>query len=253
MLTAVIVQARMTSTRLPGKVLLPLGDTSLLGQVLRRCRLIAGVDLVVAASPVGVEHDPVAREAARHGAMVVRGPEDDVLERYRIAAEAAAADLVMRVTSDCPLIDPVLCSEVINKIRQGGFDYAANNLTGGWPHGLDCEAFTRMALERAAREATDPYEREHVTPWLRTHPAIRRADLPGPGGEMAGLRVTVDFPEDLAFAQAIYRTVPEGMGPASCDALLALLREHPTLAGINAMHRDKSRPRIVSQTVEEQT
>lgn len=248
MLTAVIIQARMTSTRLPGKVLQPVGDTTLLGQVLRRCQAIAQVDRVVCAVPEGGAHDAIAAEAGRHGAQVVRGPEADVLERYRMAAEACAADLVMRVTSDCPLIDPAICADVIALVRAGEADYAANNLSGGWPHGLDCEAFSRATLERAAREAAEPYQREHVTPWMRSHAEIRRADLPGPGGELASYRLTVDFPEDLAFVQAVYAHAATGAGPADTDALLALLRTHPHLADINAMHREKSRPKTVKES-----
>ncbi|MCW2249519.1 spore coat polysaccharide biosynthesis protein SpsF (cytidylyltransferase family) [Azospirillum fermentarium] len=230
MTTAIIVQARMTSTRLPGKVLLPLGDRTALAQVLGRCRLVRGVDVVCCAVPDAPASDPVAAEAEACGAVVVRGSEHDVLGRYRQAAEVVAADLVMRVTSDCPLIDPESCAAVIAEVAAGRADYACNNMPRTWPHGLDCEAFPAALLERAGREATAPYEREHVTPWMRTHPGLRRVNVPGPRPEQAGLRWTLDFPEDYVFLKAVFGHLPPLPEVPSATAVAAMVAADPGLS-----------------------
>lgn len=231
MTTAIIVQARMGSTRLPGKVLMPLAGHTVLEEVLRRCRAIPGADTVVCAIPDDPADDVLIAPATRSGAVVTRGSASDVLSRYRRAADTVGADIVMRVTSDCPLIDPALCGEVLALRAARGVDYAANNIPPGFPHGLDCEAFTAAALRRADDEARDPYAREHVTPWLRTHPTVTRAALPGPGGAVLDQRWTLDFPEDYAFFQAVFAKLPQNCGWR--DAV-EMLDAHPEITTINA-------------------
>jgi len=228
-----IVQARASSTRLPGKVLMDLGGHSVLWHVLTRCASIPGIDEVCCAVPEGADHDPVAAEAEAAGADTYRGAEHDVLDRYREAARATAADVILRVTSDCPLIDPWLCGEVLEAVRHGA-DYAANNFTHGYPHGLDCEAFTRDSLElcwvRAEREA----EREHVTPWLRTANGIDRVSLEGPGGDAASWRWTLDYPEDLDFLRSVCARLGPSASTAGWQEVADLLRREPALLGLNA-------------------
>lgn len=158
MKSAVIVQARFGSTRLPGKVLLRLGSKTVLAHVLERCAQIAA-DVVVCAVPTGPQDDRVAEEAASCGAYVTRGDEQDVLSRYADAARAIGADVVMRVTSDCPLIEPSLCTKVIEIVRRGVADYACNNMPRSFAHGLDCEAFLASTLFEAERQTVDPYDR----------------------------------------------------------------------------------------------
>ncbi|MCH8858929.1 MAG: glycosyltransferase family protein, partial [Proteobacteria bacterium] len=230
---------RMGSSRLPGKVLLPLQGRTVLDHVLTRCQAIRGVDAVCCAVPETSDSDPVAEEAERLGAIVVRGPEQNVLARYDRAARELGAEIVVRVTSDCPLTDPEVDAQVLELLRRTGADYAANNLEPDWPHGLDCEAFSAAALAEAAREARDPYQREHVTPWLREHPSLRRAHLPGPGGDVADLRWTLDYPEDLAFFTAVF----EKLAPdreQGYEEVLEVLRAHPEITSINA-HRAMAR------------
>lgn len=239
--TVVIVQARMTSTRLPGKVLEPLAGETVLAHVLRRCQAIEGADIVCCAVPDGPASDPVAAEAERCGARVYRGSEEDVLDRYHRAAVACDAGVVMRVTSDCPLIDPDICARVLRLRHDAGADYACNNMPPGWPHGLDCEAFTAAALARAAGEAVTPAEREHVTPWLRNHPSVRRANLAGPDGGAAAMRWTLDYPEDLAFFTALFAKLPPPPAIAGFESVAAVLRAHPEIAAINARHGDAAR------------
>jgi spore coat polysaccharide biosynthesis protein SpsF len=235
--TAIIVQARVGSTRLPGKVLLPLAGHTVLEEVLHRCRAIPGADLVVCAIPEGLADEVLVAPAMRAGAMVTRGSASDVLQRYRKAADEVGADIVMRVTSDCPLIDPALCGEVLALRAARDVDYAANNMPPGFPHGLDCEAFTAAALRRADDTALEPYEREHVTPWLRINPAITRAVLEGSGGAAAQQRWTLDFPEDYAFFQALFTKLPPLSAIPDWRATLAVIDAHPEISSINAARR----------------
>jgi spore coat polysaccharide biosynthesis protein SpsF len=181
-------------------------------------------------SPDGAEIDSVAK---RYDMPVHRGSETDVLDRYLGAARLVEADTVVRVTSDCPLIDPSLCGEVVERRRAENAEYAANNFTWGYPHGLDCEIFTRKALEAAAAEATEPYDREHVSPWIRRHPTYRKVEVPGPGGPEAEWRWTLDFPEDLDFMRALYRYLPEPPEMPSWREIAAVVAAHPDLSAIN--------------------
>ena len=233
--TAVIVQARMTSSRLPGKVMLDLSGRTVLWHVLTRCRAIAGADIVCCAVPDMPASDPIEREAETCGAVVFRGSELDVLDRYTKAAKAVAADIVMRVTSDCPVIDPALCERVLRARADAGAGYACNNMPRSWPHGLDCEAFTAQALYRAAAVATEPYDREHVTPWLRRAPEISRVNVAGPGGPAMDRRMTLDFPEDYGFFKALFAVLREPH-KAGIEEIIAVLDAHPEITAINACH-----------------
>ena len=241
--TAVIVQARMRSTRLPGKVLLPLSGRPVLEHVLRRCGRIAGTDVVVCAIPAAADCDPLAEVAVAAGAVVFRGSEDDVLARYAGAARMVEADTVMRVTSDCPLIDPEICSAVLRRLSEARADYACNNDPPTWPHGLDCEAMTAKALYRADAEARDAFDREHVTPWIRRHRDLRRVNVAAPAAN-PNLRWTLDHPADYAFFQAVFEALS---GEPTTAAVLELLSARPDIAAINAgFHRTASQPASVN-------
>jgi len=210
-----------------------LAGQTVLRHVVERCAAIEGVDVVCCAIPVGAADDPVAAEAVRCQAVVVRGPERDVLGRYYQAAVQCRADVIVRVTSDCPLLDPRLATKVLSLVTEEGADYACNNLPPSWPHGLDCEAFRFPWLERAAREARLPSEREHVTPYLRNHPEVRKLCAHGPGGDIIEHRWTLDDDADLRFLRALFARLP--VGPASFDyrVPLALVESDPALAAIN--------------------
>jgi spore coat polysaccharide biosynthesis protein SpsF len=231
--TACIIQARLGSTRLPGKVLEPLGAASVLEHVLLRCRAIDGVDQVVCATVEGVDGDAVASAAEMLDVAVYRGSEKDVLARYHGAAHMVDADVVMRVTSDCPLIDPEVCAAVLKLRADAGADYAANNMPPSWPHGLDCEAFTIEALDEAAALAVLDEDHEHVTPWIRRNDAYQRVNLAGPGGRLTTHRWTLDYPEDLAFLRAVYERLPAGGASRSWRAALAVVDREPQLTLIN--------------------
>ncbi len=232
--TAVIVQARMSSSRLPGKVMMDLAGETVLSHVVRRCRAIAGADAVVVATGDGADDDVIAAAAPRLGAAVYRGSVPDVLARYAGAARMVGAEVVMRVTSDCPLIDPEVCGAVLTLREAENADYACNNMPPEWPHGLDCEAFPAARLFEAEAQARQPDEREHVTPWLRRHPDLRRASLRGRG--LPHYRLTLDYPEDLAMFRALFALLPGAPALPGIDAVVAVLRAHPEIAALNAMH-----------------
>ena len=236
MRVAIIIQARMASTRLPGKVLMDLGGRSVLWRVIERARAVRGADVVVCAVPDGAVNDPVAEEAARAGAVVTRGSETDVLDRYYHAAIAVKADAIMRVTSDCPLIDPEVCADLIRLWKEAGADYGSLNMPPSWPHGLECEIFSFDWLERAAREAKKPSEREHVSLFIRDAPEARKVNLSGPGPQTVCNRWTLDHPDDLVFLRALWSRLPEGPSGWSWRVPLAIVDADPQLAVINAGH-----------------
>jgi UDP-2,4-diacetamido-2,4,6-trideoxy-beta-L-altropyranose hydrolase len=234
--TVAIIQARFGSTRLPGKVLKPLGSGIVLDQAIQRCRAIPSIDAVVIATTDLDEDGAIVAAAERAGALVHRGSSEDVLSRYAGAANRSDADIVLRVTSDCPLIDPGICERVIRLRAEMAADYASNNMPRLYPHGLDCEVFTREALDRADRTATAGYDREHVTPWLRRTADLTRASVVGPGWPAVQQRWTLDFPEDYDFFAALFPLLPRDR-IAGMDEVLGILAAHPEIVAINAHRR----------------
>ncbi len=232
--TAIIVQARMGSSRLPGKVLQKLAGKTVIEHVLERCSAIKDVDQVCCAIPPGPVNEPLADVALRCGVVVTRGSETDVLDRYYQAALELKATSIMRVTSDCPLLDPQVAAEVLRLVTREGADYACNNIPPTWPHGLDCEAFRFECLEKAAKEAALPSEREHVTPFIRNHPQARKLVLSGPGGDVARHRWTLDTERDLVFLRALFERMPKGHQSFSYRVPLAIVEKEPWLAGLNS-------------------
>jgi glutamate-1-semialdehyde 2,1-aminomutase/spore coat polysaccharide biosynthesis protein SpsF len=237
--TAVVVQARVGSTRLPGKVLQVLRGKTVLAHALARCAAIPGIDAVVCATSDLAQDDPIVAEAGKAGARVFRGSQDDVLARYLGAADSVGAEIVLRVTSDCPLIDPAVCRAVLDLRESSGADYASNNMPRLYPHGLDCEAFTTASLRQASVTTTLPFDREHVTPWLRRAPALRRANLLGPGWPASMHRWTLDYPEDLDFFRAVFDALEDPEHAAMQD-VLSLLAGRPDILARNAARRHET-------------
>ena len=200
-----VVQARMGSTRLPGKVLRSLAGKTVLRRVLERVAAVPGVDQVVCATSIESINDPVASDAMNAGFAVFRGDEKDVLSRHFLAAKEADADAVLRITSDCPLADADPIGLLLADFAKGGADLVTNNDVRTWPHGLDAEVFTMGALEEAHTNAKLPFEREHVTPFIKTRRdqySIRNVECPFP--RYAGQRWTVDTAADWAFFEALF-------------------------------------------------
>lgn len=236
MTTACIVQARVGSSRLPNKVMQPLAGESVLSHVLRRCKAVAGVDVVVCATVDEPACDALAAEAVRCGAVVYRGSERDVLDRYTQAARMVGAEAVLRVTSDCPVFDVDLAAAVVAVRKAGDFDYTCVNMPPQWPHGLDVEGISLRALERAWREARAPEEREHVSPWIRNHPDTTKAVVTSPDPSLRKHRWTLDFPEDYAFFQALMQHLPAAPALPNWRDVLAVVEAYPEIAALNAMH-----------------
>ena len=233
MTTAVIVQARMGSTRLPGKVMLDLAGEPVIAHVLGRCRRIRNADIAVCAISDLPASDPIEALARKCGAMVYRGSEDDVLARHLAAAQSVNATVVMRITSDCPLIDPEICDRVAELRSAQGADYASNNLPRTFPHGLDCEVFTFDVLAQAASLARGSEERQHVTPWMRSAPHLKRANLSSGDPTLARHRWTLDYSEDLDYMRAIFAMLPADC-PGRLADILHLLEQCPEITLINA-------------------
>jgi spore coat polysaccharide biosynthesis protein SpsF len=205
MKTVCIVQARMGSARLPGKVLLPLNGRTVIGEVLSRCKRIPGVDCVAATVPFTQDSLPLEKEIAKYTGYIFSGTESDVLKRYLIAATHSRADIIVRVTGDCPLICPELCGDVVAALKRDDADYASNiDPIRTFPQGYDCEAFTYQTLSRADREAL-PHEREHVTTWMR-RADIRRMNVTAPW-PMEG-RLTLDTEDDYKVICAAFGHEP---------------------------------------------
>lgn len=231
-----IVQARSGSSRLPGKVLRALAGRPVLVHVLERAAAVHGVERVCCAVPEGDADEPVASLADSCGATVVRGPELDVLERYRRAAGACGAEVVMRLTSDCPFLDPTVSGLVLARFLEERPDYCSNVDPRSWPRGLDTEVFSRAALEAAAAKARAPADREHVTPWIRQNPGYRHLNVARDGQSLADWRWTLDFPEDLEFMETVLAGLGSGAEAPDFEQLRHYIERHPEVARINA-HR----------------
>lgn len=233
MKTVAIIQARMSSTRLPGKVFADVCGQPLLHHVVCRARRARTPDQVVVATSDRPADDVVARFCEMSAVPCFRGSEEDVLDRYCHAARHFKAEAVVRVTADCPLLDPDVIDRVVQAFLAGDQDYVSNTLDRTYPDGLDVEVFSFAALARAWREARLPSEREHVTPYIWKHPELFRLGNVKQDEDLSDLRWTVDEPRDLEFVRAVYRW----LGPRSdfgMQEVLALLREHPELGRINA-------------------
>ncbi|CAM4274958.1 glycosyltransferase family protein [Paenibacillus tarimensis] len=233
MTTTVIIQARMGSTRLPGKVLKVLEGKSVLGHVISRCQAIPSVDKVVVATTVLDEDMEICHEALLHGAEIYRGSKDNVLSRYYEAAIQAGGDTIVRVTSDCPLLDPRISNEVIEHFVNNKFDYVSSGLSQTFPRGLDTEVFTFSALERAYKQAEEDYELEHVTPYIYLHPEEFSLSAYACEPDYSRYRLTLDTAEDWELISTIYREIYNGSIFYWSD-VLQLLQDRPQLAMINA-------------------
>lgn len=228
-----IIQARLESTRLPGKVLMDIGGRTMLAWVVQRTRRAETVDQIVVATTDSPADDAVVAESERLEAQAFRGSREDVLERYHKAAGTYAADVIVRITADCPLLDPKEVDRVVRHLLEHpGLDYTGTGET--YPEGYGVEAFRRSALEVADREAGLSSEREHVTPFLWKNAnrfALKRLELPE---DLSDFRVTVDEDADLR----VVRTVVEALAPEDSffgiDKAVAFLRAHPEIASLNS-------------------
>lgn len=235
-----VIQARTGSSRLPNKVLRPLAGRPVLGWVVRAARLAAGIDEVVVATTTEDSDQDIVKFCADLGVPCITGPQDDVLTRFIIALDAYPADAVVRLTADCPMLDPVVISQVIAAFQAGGdsVDYLSTVVHRSLPRGLDVEMVSADALRTVAATATG-HDRVHVTSALYANAdsTYRVAGLTfaPPSND---LRITLDTPEDALLLDALAEHI--GDRAPSWHELVTLLRERPDLAALNASVRQKA-------------
>ena len=232
MTIAAIIQARMGSTRLPGKVLKDLAGRTVLARVVSRVQRSRLIHKVIVATSTESADSRIVEECHRIDVEVFRGDHEDVLDRYYRAAQAAKAEAIVRITADCPLIDPIISDMTIGEFLDKHADYASNVQVRTYPRGLETEVMTFQALETAWHEAHEPHQREHVTPFLYEHPGrFKMLSVTGEA-DYSRYRWTLDTPEDLDFLQAVY----ERFGKHdyfSWREVLKLIQQKPELAQIN--------------------
>ncbi len=227
-----IIQARMGSTRLPGKVLKDIGGETMLARVVQRTRRANMLDQIVVATTSEPEDDVIVAECEHLGVPVFRGNELDVLDRYYQSARMYEAEIVVRITADCPFIDPKLIDQAISSFVAILPDYASNGLDRTYPRGTMPEVMKIGALAQSWREAVEPYQRVHVTPYIYQNPDKFHL-LPLKGNAAYGnYRWTVDAPEDLKFARAIFTNLDNNESFSWLD-ILELLKQQPELKNIN--------------------
>ncbi|NJN96690.1 MAG: NTP transferase domain-containing protein [Anaerolineales bacterium] len=232
MKTVAIVQARMASTRLPGKVLAEIAGQPMLYHVIQRTQQTKNLDLVVVATSTNQADDAIAQFCQTANLPFFRGSENDVLDRYYQTAHHFEADTIVRLTADCPLLDPEVIAKVVQTFQVGAFDYVSNTLKCTYPDGLDTEVFSLTALTQAWQEALLNSEREHVTPYIWKNPTKFRLGNVVGERDLSALRWTIDEPQDLAFVRAVYEHL--GSDSFGMAAILNLLETHPHLSETNA-------------------
>jgi spore coat polysaccharide biosynthesis protein SpsF len=233
--TVAIIQARMGSTRLPGKVLKDVVGQTVLARVVQRTQKCRLVDQVVVATSSASSDNAIVDACDRLCVPCFCGSELDVLDRFLQAAETYSASTCVRITADCPLIDPEVSDHIVSRFVRSAppVDYASNKIPQSYPRGLDTEVFTVDALRRAHRLATHDYERSHVTIYMYEHPARFRLLSIVSDVDRADWRWTVDTPEDLEFVRAIY----ERLGPSGDFGwrdVIGLLEREPSLREMNS-------------------
>ena len=227
-----LIQARMSSTRLPGKVLKLVRGKSVLARVVERVRRARTPQVIAVATTTNTSDDAIERACAALSTLCFRGQEDDVLDRFYVAAKLYGGEAIMRVTADCPLIDPDVIDAVGNLFGRGEHDYVANINPPTYPDGLDVELFTFAALERSWRDARLRSEREHVTVYIRNHPKLFRIGNVRCDRDLSHLRWTVDEPRDLEFVEAVYDRL--GDGPFGLEETLSLVEREEGLTHLNS-------------------
>lgn len=237
-----VMQARSSSTRLPGKVLRPVLGVPVLLQQARRMQRADRLGTLVVATSNDPSDDDLVRVAEDAGLPVVRGSLDDLLDRHLAAGRAFDAEAVVKIPSDCPLIDPAIIDLVIGSFLESGADFVSNLHPPSWPDGHDVEIMRMEVLEEAGREATKDFEREHTTPFIWERPDRYRVEnitWDREADYSMSHRWTLDYPEDLAFISAVYEAFGSENDPSpefGLDDVLALIEAQPGIAAINARY-----------------
>jgi len=229
-----ILQARLSSTRLPGKVMLPLLGRPMILRQIERLSRAGRIDRLLVATSTEPSDDPLAHALEAEGVAVFRGPLDDVLGRFVRAARPLAPKWIVRLTADCPLADPELVDRVIGETLVSGADYGSNALTPTFPNGLEAEVVRFKLLEALDAGARTDAEREHVTYAIYRDPGRYRLYGVESAEPLAHHRWTVDEPADFALVQRVYEALYPGDPTFGTAEILAFLAENPDVAGLNA-------------------
>lgn len=233
--TVATIEARMTSTRLPGKVLMPVMGKPMLEYMIERVRRVPELDEIVVATTVNDTDQPIVDLAERLGISWFRGSENDVMGRVLNAAQSYGADVIVELTGDCPLIDPDVISSVIRCFSQGEADYVSNVPIRTYPLGMETQVFPTSILADAASLTQDPSDREHVSLYIYSHPEryhIVTVDS-GLPKRWHGIRLTLDTVEDFELIHEIFKTLYPSNPQFTLRDILALLRSRPELLGLN--------------------
>jgi spore coat polysaccharide biosynthesis protein SpsF len=225
----------MTSTRLPGKVMLPVLGRPLLAHMVERLRRARRIDAIVLATTTDAASDPLEALAAELGIGCFRGSEDDVLGRVLGAARSAHADVIVETTADCPLIDPAVVDLVVERFQEGGADYCSNTLERTFPDGLDVQVFPTAVLAEVDRLTADPADREHVSLYIYEHPErYRLRNVSSSRPDTGAWRITLDEPADYALVTAIFEALYPRDPQFGFEAIVALLDKQPELRALTA-------------------
>jgi len=236
----IFIQARMGSTRLPGKTLKPILGKPMLSYQIERLRRSKKADTIVVVIPDTSENNILELYCKQEQIPCFRGSEEDVLARYYHAAMERKADAIVRITSDCPLIDAAIIDQAISIFCEGDYDYVSNTLIKTFPRGLDVEVFSTKALAYAFHHTDHQHEREHVTPYFYQHPDLFRLKNISSNMNLAHHRWTVDTPEDLELIMRIFERLYPQNPEFTTNDVLALFEIYPELYSINAhVHQKK--------------
>lgn len=229
------IEARMRSTRLPGKVLLPAAGRPLLWHMIQRLRQARSVDGIVVATTIDPSCDPIEELARDADVDCFRGSEEDVLDRVLTAAKSRAADVIVETTGDSPLIDPTIVDRVVRSFFAGGVDYCSNILGWTYPRGMDAQVFPVAILEEVAGLTSDPVDHEHVSLYIYEHPErFRLRAVHSEHPEWASLRLTLDTPEDYELIRTIFEELYPVKPDFRLDDIVALVERRPELRQVNS-------------------
>ena len=233
--TVVIIQARMTSSRLPGKILKPLASKPVIQHVIERCQRIPGIDAVCVAAPDGEDQLPLKEFIdGLKDVLFFQGSEHNVMQRTLDAAVFAGADTLVRVTSDCPFIDPEVSGALLSAYQSLNVSYARLVMDKGFPLGFDTEVFKTDILKQAALAEPDDYEKEHVTPYIWRRPEQFSCIMLDHVPDLRNWRLVVDEEKDYAFASAVYDELYTRKPEFGFEDLKTLFAEKPSLLAINS-------------------
>ncbi len=228
-----LIQARMGSTRLPGKIMLPLAGKPAISHVYERTALIHNVDQVAILTSTSKREKPLIDLCGKEGYTLFQGSETDVLDRYFQAAVAFGADIIIRITGDCPLIDPVESNKVVEELLRSGVDYCSNTNPPYLPDGLDTEVFTFSALERAWKQAKKQQEREHVTLYMYSNPDVFSTRFVKYSNDYGHLRLTLDEEPDFHLLEKVFNHLAAENKFGNLKEILDILKKYPRISNIN--------------------